>query len=452
MLCEDIVSKRKNCIQCGAELPEEASFCPRCTASQVTRRPMEPPRARKKKRRAAWLCGAAAFALAAALAAMPLPSPTQEEPPAPTADSEPSGLAGTFREDTCQTYYEGADGRIYHVFACFSPQPSGGAFPASHRSELLPADEPGTSPLCLYVRDAEDRSKDVRADFRELMRCHKVEAVAAEGSDTCTIYDESDAYYDAGALLAHEHQVTSACTYNDIIWTLYMKNGDEITLRQTIECSEKPQKTISWEDTPLATTAELQAVLDEEAEKLSDETELEIILPNVTYTEPLTIRRPVTLRAHYDGTEFNAPITVTHMPGSEVTDIHVVLAGLRIRNAGEMADTGVTAMAPTYLNECWISGWEKGAVAEDGGWIWVQRSDFTRNGTALCIDTTQSSSWGGNLDGGNFVRNGTAIEALRMPGAWLTLYVDDSTFSGNDTVLSGPAASQIDLRDTCFVS
>ena len=276
--------------------------------------------------------------------------------------------------------------------------------------------------------------------------------MAAEGSDACVIHEETDSYGDAGALLAHEHQVTSACTYNDIIWTLYMKNGDEITLRQTIECSEKPQKTISWEDTPLATTAELQAVLDEEAEKLSDETELEIILPNVTYTEPLTIRRPVTLRAHYDGTEFNAPITVTHMPGSEVTDIHVVLAGLRIRNAGEMADTGVTAMAPTYLNECWISGWEKGAVAEDGGWIWVQRSDFTRNGTALCIDTTQSSSWGGNLDGGNFVRNGTAIEALRMPGAWLTLYVDDSTFSGNDTVLSGPAASQIDLRDTCFVS
>ena len=144
---------------------------------------------------------------------------------------------GTFREDTCQTCYEGADGRIYHVFACFSPQPSGGALPASHRSELLPADEPGTSPLCLYVRDAEDRSKDVRADFRELMRYHKVKAVAAEGSDTCTIYDESDAYYDAGALLAHEHQVTSACTYNDIIWTLYMKNGDEITLRQTIELS-----------------------------------------------------------------------------------------------------------------------------------------------------------------------------------------------------------------------
>lgn len=452
MLCEGIVSKKKYCIQCGAELPLEASFCPRCTASQMTRRMMEPPRAGRKKRRTAWLCGAAGLVLVSALAIALLSGPVQEERPAQTGDSEPSGLAGTFREDTCQTYYEGADGWLYHVFVCFSPQPSGGASPASHRAELLPADEPGTSPLCLFVEDAEDRSKDVRADFRELLRYHRVEAAAAEGSDTCTIYEESDSYNDAGALLAHEHMVTSTCTYNDIIWTLYMKNGDEITLRQVIECSEKPQKTISWEDTPLNTAAELQAVLDGEAERLGDETDLTILLPNVTYTEPLTIRRPVTLQAHYDGTEFSAPITVMHMPSSEVTDIHVVLKGLCIRNPGERTGTGVTAMAPVYLNECWISGWEQGAVAADGGWIWVQRSDFTRNGTALCIDTTQSSSWGGNLIGGNFVRNGTAIEALRLPGVWMTLFVDDSTFNGNDTVLSGPAAAQIDLRDTCFVS
>ena len=94
-----------------------------------------------------------------------LPGLARKELPAQTVDSEPAGLAGTFKEDTCQAYYEGADGRTYHVFVCFSPQPSGGASPASHRTELLPADEPGTSPLCLFVRDAEDRSKDVRARF-----------------------------------------------------------------------------------------------------------------------------------------------------------------------------------------------------------------------------------------------------------------------------------------------
>lgn len=159
----------------------------------------------------------------------------------------------------------------------------------------------------------------------------------------------------------------------------------------------------------------------------------------------------MTLLAHADGTEFSAPITVARMPESRLTDIHVTLEGLRIQNPGEMAGAGVTAMAPTYLTRCRIGGWEQGAVAADGGWIWVQRSDFIRNGTALCIDTTQSSSWGGNLRSGNFIRNGTAIEALRLPGDWMTLYVSNSTFNENEALLAGPAASQILLEDTCFV-
>ena len=272
------MSKKKYCIRCGEPLPLEASFCPRCTASQMARQSVEPPRA-GGRRRTAWLCGAAALVLAAALTGGLLLRPDE---PVPEEDTQPSGLSGTLQEDTCQTYYEGADGRLYHVFACFSPQPDGGAFPASHREELLPADEPGTSPLCLFVEDAEDRAADVRDAFRELLRDHTVEAVAAEGSDVCVIHEETDGYGDAGALLAHEHQVTSACTYNDIIWTLYMKNGDEITLRQVIECSEKPQKTVSWEDTPLDTAAELQALLDAETESLSNETSLIVQLPHVT--------------------------------------------------------------------------------------------------------------------------------------------------------------------------
>ncbi len=52
---------------------------------------------------------------------------------------------------------------------------------------------------------------------------------------------------------------------------------------------------------------------------------------------------------------------------------------------------------------------------------------------------------------GNFIRNGTAIEALRLPGDWMTLYVSNSTFNENEALLAGPAASQILLEDTCFV-
>ena len=230
-----------------------------------------------------------------------------------------------------------------------------------------------------------------------------------------------------------------------------MKTGDKITLRQVEECSEKQRRTVSWEDTPMDTTADLQALLDDLTLNLSAETELVVELPSVTYTEPLTIRRAMTLQAHADGTEFTAPITVNHMAYSEVTDIHVVLSGLRLCGAGDMTGTGVTAKAPTYLNSCWITNWDVGALAADGGWIWVEKSSFTRNATALRIDTTESSSWGGDLHGGNFIRNGTALDIRRMPGEWMTYYVHNSTFTDNDTVIAGPLADQVRLEDGNYV-
>ena len=139
------------------------------------------------------------------------------------------------------------------------------------------------------------------------------------------------------------------------------------------------------------------------------------------------------------------------MAYSEVTDIHVVLSGLRLCGAGDMTGTGVTAKAPTYLNNCWITNWDVGALAADGGWIWVEKSSFTRNATALRIDTTESSSWGGDLHGGNFIRNGTALDIRRMPGEWMTYYVHNSTFTDNDTVIAGPLADQVRLEDGNYV-
>ena len=38
----------KHCIYCGTPLPEEASFCPHCARSQIAKKPMRPPRFRRK--------------------------------------------------------------------------------------------------------------------------------------------------------------------------------------------------------------------------------------------------------------------------------------------------------------------------------------------------------------------------------------------------------------------
>lgn len=54
----------KQCKNCGTDLPEDASFCPRCAQSQIERREVKPPRLWRKKALIAVGC---ALVLAAAL-------------------------------------------------------------------------------------------------------------------------------------------------------------------------------------------------------------------------------------------------------------------------------------------------------------------------------------------------------------------------------------------------
>ena len=89
-------------------------------------------------------------------------------------------------------------------------------------------------------------------------------------------------------------------------------------------------------------------------------------------------------------------------------------------------------------------------VAADGGWIWVQRSDFSRNGVALCIDTNGSSSWSSNIYGGRFIRNGTAIRLAEMPGDWMTLRVHESAFYDNDTLLDNLCGAEVAFDENCL--
>ena len=370
------------------------------------------------------------------------------EPEKPAAQERvlPTVTAANAYDRQCQTYYEGADGALYWVFAAFSPAGSDGEnCPNGYRSQLIAAGEESWGPLTLYAYDAVT-GKNAREAFAALVESWQVTASAQEG-DACVVDAATDNYADAGALYAHEHHVTSKCTYNDIIWTLYMKNGDEITLRQVVECGEQPVQSYSWEDTALDTTEALQTLLDRLTEEVSFETAVTIYLPAVTYDQPLTIRRPVKLVAHDDGTTFASPVTVERLPENTVVDMHVVLQGCRLRGSG---GTGIKAQAPTYLDHCEISGWDVGALAADGGWIWVQRSDFSRNGVALCIDTNGSSSWSSNIYGGRFIRNGTAIRLAEMPGDWMTLRVHESAFYDNDTLLDNLCGAEVAFDENCL--
>lgn len=86
----------KHCIYCGTPLPEEASFCPHCARSQIAKKPMRPPRFRRKAAvlLAALVLGAGMLYLSGLRTdrtAMPLPQETalpQTEPTQPETTTE----------------------------------------------------------------------------------------------------------------------------------------------------------------------------------------------------------------------------------------------------------------------------------------------------------------------------------------------------------------------------
>lgn len=88
----------KHCIYCGTPLPEKASFCPHCARSQIAKKPMRPPRFRRK---AAVLLAALVLGLGVLYlfhprtnqAAAPLPQETTV--PLPTEPPETETMAAT---------------------------------------------------------------------------------------------------------------------------------------------------------------------------------------------------------------------------------------------------------------------------------------------------------------------------------------------------------------------
>ena len=80
------MTETKRCIQCGAVLPEDAAFCPHCTATQVTRQVQAVPRRRSRRRLALLGVGTLAALTVGGWALWGQEKPAAQEAPA----AEPS--------------------------------------------------------------------------------------------------------------------------------------------------------------------------------------------------------------------------------------------------------------------------------------------------------------------------------------------------------------------------
>lgn len=363
-----------------------------------------------------------------------LPPADAETPTAPDAAMDPYLTA-------CQTYYTAGDGREYHVFTAMTPNPYDPTTPVGYCCRLIPDGSGNDFPATVMVQDATTQ-EDCPEDFAALLDSWDVTVSAPEGVGRVSLWEAELETADTPALLYRRLWGDNTCTHNEIVWTLRMKNGDVLILTQTIELLPQEVRTYSTADTPLDTAEQLQALLDDIAGACDADTSVTVYLPEVTYDAPITVGCAVELVG--SGTTFTAPITVAPLKNTDLTRAFVRFR--QINFTGDGSGTGITAAAPTYLEESRVTGWAVGGEAVTGGWLYLRGSHVADCGVGIRYNSAYSSSYTYFADKMTFVQNGTALELLCMPPRAYAV-LEDCRFRGNDVDVANPGGYRIEVNN-----
>lgn len=368
----------------------------------------------------------------------------ETEPQRPNSAADPAAATDPAPDPylaACQTYYTGADGREYHVFTAVTPSIEGRTDPVGYRSELIPAGGTVDFPATVMVEDAV--TQDYAAEnFAALLDSWDVSVTAPEGVGRVSLREAELETADTPALLYRRLWGDNTCTHNEIVWTLRMKNGDVLILTQTIELLPQEVRTYSTADTPLDTAEQLQALLDDITGACDADTSVTVYLPEVTYDAPITVGCAVELVG--SGTTFTAPITVAPLKNTDLTRAFVRFR--QINFTGDGSGTGITAAAPTYLEESRVTGWAVGGEAVTGGWLYLRGSHVADCGVGIRYNSAYSSSYTYFADKMTFVQNGTALELLCMPPRAYAV-LEDCRFRGNDVDVANPGGYRIEVNN-----
>ena len=344
-------------------------------------------------------------------------------------------------DDDGQTYYTGADGREYHVFTAMTPNLYDPTTPVGYCCRLIPDGSGNDFPATVMVQDATTQ-EDCPEDFAALLDSWDVSVTAPEGVSRVKLWDAEEETPESPALLYRRLRADPTCTHNEVVWTLRMKSGDVLHLTMTVEFEEQQALRITPEDAPLETAQELQALLDRLAEEYNADTSITVELPDVTYDAPVSVGCAVTLKG--SGTAFAAPVTVT--PLSDTERCHAYVRFSEVSFEGDGGGTGVTARAPTYLENCRVTGWDVGALAVNGGWVYLHGGYIGGNGVGARYDSAYSNSYTYTIRRIDFLNNTTALELLCLPpNSYAAL--DDCRFRGNGTDVYNPGGYRIEVNN-----
>lgn len=410
----------KKCSYCGAELPDEASFCPHCAHSLQEKRAIRPPHLWRKKALIATLCAVLAAAIALVCVFHHRPK--------------------TY-EGGASIVYTDEDG-AYELLVAFHPDDIANNRPVREKTVSLSTNEFSNMTTMLGIYHNGELS-DTEAFFAKVESC-TLEASPNENSALVL----SDPTYNTNFLpAARESDITYSgkSGTNELHWTLNMKNGDTIRLKQTFEVIPLIHQVYTPEDTDLDTMEDLNVLLERINEEVPEDTIVDIYLPPVTYTGNLTmVSRAVNLYGNTDGNErtvFTGTLSVnTDSPSN------VMLFDLDFVGDG---GTGLSATASVYMGNCSFSGWDIGAVALDGGMIGVERCVFKNNGIGFKYNSVVYHSFNNVFPGCTITDNDIGVQFARLQGT-ITIDFVGSVFSGNRIDIDNPAQYSIDISSATF--
>lgn len=412
----------KKCVKCGQLLPDNASFCPHCTAIQNVKKKIKMPRRWKKK---ALIVAAALILLLVVGVAVSIYHKPQNY------------------EGSAQIIYPGKE-KDYKVLLTFSQGDGMAGHAQAERTDILAEGMESALPCQLYVFDQET-GELAWEEFTEEVESCQVEANPGENSwkveYTEPVYNEG---FPNAAYVSDIYFISDSGT-NDIVWTLRMKNGDTISLSTRLTIEKQAAVSYFSEDIPMGNTEELKALLALIEEEVPSGTPVYLHLPAVTYEGDITFGDHVW--GIYGSTEGDAATTFTGTVSMKgLNGNYAEFNGVHFQGDSGI---GLNAYCMVLLSECSFDGWDTAAVAQNGAWINVTECTFTNNGTALKFNTSMAYGTAPNYSYNTFIGNGTAVCIDDLPGNEVLVFAG-STFGGNEIDIDNKAGHPVDTVNAIF--
>lgn len=457
---------KKKCTYCGRQLPDSASFCPFCARSLIEKREVKIPDMRG--RHIAEGIGALLLLTAVAagvtlllrrslrtvpaekapqlMAQTETTAPEPEPEPESTQPEQPEQLehsAEVYDNGTAEIAYTDEDG-TWHLLLTFSHDAQVAKTPTPSESDCIPDGVHFAKPSQLHVyRD--DTDENVSEQFMQKVSKCTVETIPEAGASAMTHtdvrYNES---FPAAARMT-DIRYQSDCGTNEILWTISMKNGDTVRLRQTIAITRREQAVYHYSDYPMETMEQLKVLLAQIEADVGREVSVILELPPVTYTGDLNFAaRTYSLRGSRSdtgSTTFTGAVSIQTQSPDPMEIQGITFAG----NGG----TGLTTNRFVTLDGCTFTGWDIGTTAEDGGWLSIYNCLFQKNKVGIKFNTAYSSGSSEDYPSNRFYDNETAVLFEKLYGTKVINF-GDCTFSGNQIDVSNPAEHPIDLSGAIF--